>query len=271
MSIVARARVPADAAYRVNKRVWSQGNFVAEYATRDLRPVEALLLARYREALSGRTLELGCGAGRLTGYLAALARETHGIDLSPAMVDYCKRRYPNATFSVGDLRDLSGFESGSYDTIVAAFNVIDVFDDAERRAVLDEIHRLLADDGLFIMSAHNRAFLPQVRTPTTLRARNPVRLLGKLALMPWRMRNHHRLAPLEHAESDYAIVNDEALNFTLLHYYVERDAQERQLNECGFELVEALDRDGEVVFPGDTAPSCPDIHYVAKRAGEPAR
>lgn len=60
-----------------NQATWSQGAFVSAYANRNLRPVEVLLLVRLRENLSGAVLELGCGAGRIAGYLVALAREFH--------------------------------------------------------------------------------------------------------------------------------------------------------------------------------------------------
>jgi SAM-dependent methyltransferase len=249
-----------------NHRVWETGDYRAEYSTRELRPVEVVLLLRYRDEIAGsRVLEIGCGAGRLTGYLADLAAETHGIDISPLMVEHCRSAYPRATFAVGDLRDLSGFADGSYDLVVCAYNVLDVLDDAERGVALDEFHRMLAPGGRLLLSSHNHAFLPHVRRPTSLAARNPVRLLGKLALMPWRVRNHRRVAGQQRFERDYAIVNDDALNFTLLLYYIGRDAQQRQLEHHGFALETCLDRDGAEVAPGEAAERCPDLHYVARR------
>jgi SAM-dependent methyltransferase len=64
----------------------ARDEYLPEYANRILRPVDVVLLARYRELLSGRVLELGCGAGRLLGYFLTLGAQTHGIDLTPAMV-----------------------------------------------------------------------------------------------------------------------------------------------------------------------------------------
>jgi len=119
---------------RANDELWSRRDLVKAYATRDLRPVEVMLLVRYREALSGRVLELGCGAGRLTGYLAEIASTAHGIDVSPAMVEFCRRTYPKAAVSEGDLRDMSALQTGSFDVIVATYDVIDVLDDDDRTA-----------------------------------------------------------------------------------------------------------------------------------------
>ncbi len=71
-------------------------------------------------SLSGRVLELGSGAGRLTGYLAEISASVEGIDLSEEMVAYSRRRYPKATFAQGDLRDASVFGAAPYDAIVLA-------------------------------------------------------------------------------------------------------------------------------------------------------
>jgi len=74
------AAVRQEVAQRLtNDALWRRTDLVERYATRDLRPVEVMLLIRYREALSGRVLELGCGAGRVTGYLAELASHAHGL------------------------------------------------------------------------------------------------------------------------------------------------------------------------------------------------
>ena len=149
-----------------NSSVWSERNFVGNYATRALRPPEVVLLLRHAESLAGRVLELGCGAGRITGYLGARGGEVLGIDISPAMIDYCRKQYPELAFELGDLSDLSAHPDRSRDVVVAEFNVLGVLDDVERKRVLREIQRILSDDGLLIFSAHNLAFLPSVPKPT---------------------------------------------------------------------------------------------------------
>lgn len=249
---------------RVNEDVWSRGGFVREYATRELRPVEATLLDRHRHALIGRVLELGCGAGRLTGHLIELGGEVHGVDLAPAMVAYCRRTYPRASFSEGDLRDLSHLSDHSYDAVFAPFNVLDVLGDPERRRVLSEIRRIVTGDGLFVFSSHNRGYTPRVNMMLRLYVGSPRRPLESLKLLPTRLRNRRRLRPREREEAGYALVNDEAHEFSVLHYYISRDAQAQQLAEQGFELREALDLAGQDLPRGSVAPHCPEIHYVAR-------
>jgi len=259
------AATRADIQARVNEELWSRTDLVKAYATRDLRPVEVMLLVRYREALAGRVLELGCGAGRLTGYVAEIASAAHGVDISPVMIEYCRRAYPRATFSEGDLSDLSEFEPGSFDVIVATYNVIDVLGDAGRRAVLDGLHQVLATDGIVIMSTHNRAYATRLAESLRLRGRSPLGVAINLMRMPRWLRNRRRLLPLERNEPSYAILNDISHDFSALHYYIWRDAQERQFAEHGFELLECLDLDGHPAADDDDAADCPELHYVARR------
>jgi SAM-dependent methyltransferase len=250
---------------RLNAELWAQGDFVEGYATRDLRPVEATLLQRHRDALAGRVLELGCGAGRLTGYLCEIARTVHGLDISPAMVAYCRRTYPQGEFSEGDLRDLAHFESGSFDVVVAAFNVLDVLGDAERRGVLDEIHRILAAGGLLIMSSHNRDYAPRLGTTIRAYLGNPRRPVASIKSLLRGLRNRRRLRSLQRIEDGYAILNDQAHEFSVLHYNISMQAQARQFAEQGFEFLECLDLPGATIGPGETNTSSSELHYVARR------
>jgi SAM-dependent methyltransferase len=259
------ADAPVSAQAVANEEMWSRAKLVEEYAGRTLRAAEVVILVRHREALSGRVLELGCGGGRLSGYLIDLARDFHGIDISPRMVAHCKHAYPQGQFALGDLRSLSGFPARSFEVIVAAFNVLDVLDDAERCSVLREAHRMLSDDGLLIMSSHNLFYAPRIPGPTRLRAAHPLRRLAELRVIPRRLRNRRRLLPLQRIEAEYAILNDDGHDFATLHYYVGRDAEERQLADCGFELIECLDLEGHEVRRGEEAAATPELHYVARK------
>ncbi len=70
-------------------------------------PFETWLLNRVLAHSVGRpVVEVGCGPGHITAYLADGGAEATGIDLSPAMVSEARRRFPGASFEVGDLRRL---------------------------------------------------------------------------------------------------------------------------------------------------------------------
>jgi ubiquinone/menaquinone biosynthesis C-methylase UbiE len=256
--------VPTDPG-RLNRSVWARGRHVREYANRQLRPVEVILLVRHREDFSGRVIELGCGAGRVAGYLVELAEEAHGLDISEQMVSESARRYPKGNFVQGDIREMPMFEDDYFDAVFAGYNVIDVFDDEDRRASLREARRLLKPGGLYVFSTHNRAFLPNVRSPAQPRTVDPLRFTYDLMRAPQRMRRHRELRALERHERDYEIVSDGSHGFTLVHYYISPQDQFRQLEEEGFEPLSCLDLDGRTLASGETAPECSELHYVARK------
>ncbi|MDG4667270.1 class I SAM-dependent methyltransferase [Mycobacterium sp. 236(2023)] len=57
-------------------------------------------------AAIGPVLDVGCGPGTVTAYLAERGIEVSGIDLSTRMIDHARRLYPHCTFSVGSATDL---------------------------------------------------------------------------------------------------------------------------------------------------------------------
>lgn len=70
-------------------------------------PFETWLLDRVVAHAAGRpVVEVGSGPGHVTAYLADRDADATGIDLSPAMVAEARRRFPAATYEVGDLRRL---------------------------------------------------------------------------------------------------------------------------------------------------------------------
>jgi SAM-dependent methyltransferase len=263
----AAVQVTPDQAQRAaSDRVWGPGGLLRRYGGRRLRPAERVLFERYSEALSGTVLELGCGGGRLTAHLAGLTNSVTGVDLALTMVEHCRTAYPQATFRQGDLRDLSAFESESWDAIVAGFAVIDVLSDDERQAFLDEAHRLLRPAGLLIFSTHNLACAPRLRGPLrSINATNPVSFVSQVLRLPRSARNRRRLLPFQQFCPDHAILNDPAHDFSLLHYYITRDEQEHQLARHGFELRECLRMDGELVGAGEQAADWDELHYAATR------
>jgi SAM-dependent methyltransferase len=270
---------------QINRDAWQAGGYLEHYANRQLIPVEVLLLARYRDTLAGRVLEIGCGAGRVLGYLVALGGEVHGIDISSEMVNHCRAAYPAAEVRVGELGALRASVEGRFNAVLAMDNVLDVLDDAERRRVMREIRELIEPAGLLIFSSHNLDYLDRTGTDTGngsgqsggRRARRVRELLWKAAArpvadvaraatrLPQRIANRRRLAPLEHRAADHAIINDEAHDYGLLHYYVRRDDQARQLAALGYDLIECLDVDGVEVGAGTASPA-PWLHYVARPA-----
>ena len=263
----------------VNAAVWRAGTHVSEYDSRALEPAEVLLLARYREKFSGRVLDVGCGAGRILGYLLSLGADAVAVDIAPAMVERCRQRFPGADVRVADLETLPNSVDGPFDVVLMSDNVLDVLDDSRRRAVLGELAGLLAPGGLVVFSSHNLAHWERTAppesgqvAPTRLRGvgarlghlanRSPVWMLNAVVRLPRRRSNRRRLGPLQHRAAHHAIINDEAHDYSLLHYYISRTDQELQLDQLGYALVDALALDGDSVAPGAEGRG-PSLYYVA--------
>ncbi|MGV9800120.1 class I SAM-dependent methyltransferase [Mycobacterium sp. NPDC003449] len=59
----------------------------------------------------GPVLDVGCGPGTVTGYLAERGVNASGVDLSPRMIEHARRRYPECEFTVGSATELELTES----------------------------------------------------------------------------------------------------------------------------------------------------------------
>ncbi|HEX3617937.1 MAG TPA: class I SAM-dependent methyltransferase [Solirubrobacteraceae bacterium] len=259
-----------------NLSEWRSGRYVDIYATNVLTPVEVKIFVRYRTELSGRVLDLGCGAGRVLSYLVMLGADAYGVDIAPKMVERSKRTVPEATVVLGDISALDKSVEGKFDVVIAPDNLIDIFDDAQRRKVLAHIREYIVDGGLLIFSTHDLGWADNNQGPRTWeRKLTPLLLAQKLVEVApaavvrsiFRRRreaaNKKRLAPLQQRNADHAILNDFPHDYSLLHYYIHRDDQERQLQSLGYEMVECLDERGREVGPGGHG-SCDSLTYVAR-------
>jgi SAM-dependent methyltransferase len=101
--------------------------------------------------LAGReVLDIGCGRGGGTAYLARMlgAGQVVGLDLAPAAVRRCRRRYPDADlrFQTGDALALP-FPDASFDAVI---NVESAFCYPSRARFYAEVRRVLRDGGHFL-------------------------------------------------------------------------------------------------------------------------
>lgn len=260
---------------KVNARLWSSGRFLSDYGHNGLQPAEALILARYREALTGRVLDVGCGAGRILAYLVSLDADAVGIDISSRMVEHCRRRFPGTDIRLGDLADLPAAVEGPFDCVLLTDSVLDVFDDERRRRVLSDLRGLLGPGGLLVFSTHNLtgwdAAAAAVPTGDRSRLGGLIRKLADQEIgwlirrawsIPRRRLNRRRLGPLQYRAGDHAVLNDEAHDFGLLHYYIGSVAQERQLSELGYRLIEVRELSGPAVPLGEEGHET-SLYYVA--------
>lgn len=78
--------------------------------TRAEAPLDLAMIDAFAEAVTSgdnaRVLDAGCGAGRMSRYLAGRGCLVEGIDLSSRMVALARRDRPGLTFTVGSLTEL---------------------------------------------------------------------------------------------------------------------------------------------------------------------
>lgn len=92
-----------------------------------------------------RTLEVGCGEGRVTRDLLAAGYDVVALDASPTLVDAARAQEPRAEYVVGRAEQLP-FADASFELVVAYNSLMDV---DEMHDAVFEIGRVLADDGVF--------------------------------------------------------------------------------------------------------------------------
>lgn len=118
------------------------------------KPLDRHLLNRFAEEVRDRGTagDLGCGPGHVARYLHDQGVRMIGLDISPEMVRWATQLNPDVEFRVGDIRALD-LPDASLTGIVAFYSVIHL-DPSELVVALREFRRVLAGDGVLLVSFH---------------------------------------------------------------------------------------------------------------------
>jgi uncharacterized protein YceH (UPF0502 family) len=121
----------------------------------DQLPFERWLLERVAaHADGGPVVEVGCGPGHVTAYLAEAGADATGLDLSPAMVEEARRRFPDGDYQVGDLRRLIRPTSApGWSAVLAWYSLIHLAA-SELPEALAALSRPLAAGGWLVVALH---------------------------------------------------------------------------------------------------------------------
>ncbi len=108
-----------------------------------------------------RVLDLGCGTGYGTAELARVASAATGIDIAGEAVSHARANFArdNVKFLQASCT-ATGLPDAAFD-LITAFEVIEHLEDW--RALLAEAKRLLAPDGVFLVSTPNRTYYAESR------------------------------------------------------------------------------------------------------------
>jgi len=128
---------------------WSETYDTDENLTRDLDQKVT------REALANlyfkSILEIGCGTGKNTAFLAKIGESVHAVDFSQGMIEKAREkvRADNVRFSTMDITQKWNFENQSFDLIVCNL-VLEHIEDLS--FVFSEASRVLKQKGRFLIN-----------------------------------------------------------------------------------------------------------------------
>ncbi len=101
----------------------------------------------------GRVLDLGCGPGLYCSRLAGLGHTCHGIDFSPASIDYAqthtRKHGLSCTYLLQDLRT-ADFGEG-YDLVMFIFGELNAFRPADAQRILRKARQALKPGGKLLL------------------------------------------------------------------------------------------------------------------------
>jgi SAM-dependent methyltransferase len=118
------------------------------------RPLDRAMVAAFAELVQAAggapVADAGCGHGYLTAHLATLGLDAYGLDVSPAMIEIARRRYPDRRFIEGSMTDLD-VADGTLGGVVAWYSII--HSSPERvPAALEEFHRAIIPGGCLLLA-----------------------------------------------------------------------------------------------------------------------
>jgi 2-polyprenyl-3-methyl-5-hydroxy-6-metoxy-1,4-benzoquinol methylase len=120
-------------------------------------PIHQRLYKAYviaEQYVKGDVLEVGCGEGRGIDLLVPRAASFTAVDKIAPVIDYLKKKYPDATFLSINLPPLTSLADNAYDVVIS-FQVIEHISDDH--SFLREIHRVLKPGGTALLTTPNRS------------------------------------------------------------------------------------------------------------------
>jgi ubiquinone/menaquinone biosynthesis C-methylase UbiE len=121
-------------------------------AEADLAMVDAFAAA-VRQDDDPRVLDAGCGAGRMSAYLAARGCLVEGVDLSPGMVAVARRDHPAPRFEVGSLTELPCAEA-EFAGVMLWYSAIHT-PPSHQPAIFAEVARVLRPGGHVLVATQS--------------------------------------------------------------------------------------------------------------------
>ena len=90
--------------------------YAAEWTAQE--PPEDMYALLREHFAPGPTLDVGCGAGRDTAWLAANGFEARGVDASPGLLAQARAAHPGIRFELAALPELAGMARGAFGNVL---------------------------------------------------------------------------------------------------------------------------------------------------------
>ncbi len=158
-----QAEIDYPAKLDARERMWLAtkpfGNFKIDESRRVFQDFSTILtLIQRHQPEASSILELGCGPGWLSLFLAQMGYQVTGYDLAPAMIEIAKQRgvelkITNSRFGVTDMEKELLDEHNRHDVVV----IYDALHHSQNdQAVLAHAYRYLKPNGMLILAEPNR-------------------------------------------------------------------------------------------------------------------
>lgn len=253
--------------------------FIAEFydeVYETVRNKDIDFFVQYSKLAAGRTLELGCGTGRVLLPAAVSGCDITGVDLSPYMLAKCGAKLDEQPGDVqarvrliqGNMTDFATGEQYSLVTVpFRAFqHLVSV---KEQRSCLACVHRHLVSHGLLILDLFN-PFPPRLIDDPKYRAEREdfpeTRLRdGRILRRTNRTTAFHRNLQYNEVELIHYVSHPDGRTARLVQAfpmrYFFRYEIEHLLNLCGFTVVDLFGDFDRSAFSDDS----PEMIFVAEK------
>ncbi len=164
-------------------------------------------------------LDIACGTGRFLHF------SHYGIDISPNMIEYSTKKFPEKNIQISDAENLP-FENSFFKNITS-FHLFMHLDIPQMKNILHEAHRVLQTDGYFIFDipSQKRRKLTRYKTNHWHGGNQiDVKTILELSKNNWELINYHGIAffPIHRipkAIRKYCITLDNSLSNSFIKEY----------------------------------------------------
>ena len=153
-SVLAQGAAARDARVRASYDAAAAAYAAGQAMDLQERPFDAWLLGRVAELAEGPVADVGCGAGIVAAHLAEWDVEVIGYDVSAAMIEQARARYPALTFEVADQRRLLRPPTAAGWGAITSWYSLVYLAPSELTEVFAALARVLLPGGLLAVAMH---------------------------------------------------------------------------------------------------------------------